>query len=171
MNRSPADLLSAKERTAIAKRMRLVIGHIGTQAQAAEISGSSLRQIKQYLSGQAIPNLVVAERLATAAGYNASWLLTGQATTPRAARALRAERVDAQSVFALLHELRGILIGQRGEPVTNFRRCDYPDHFSPGAYFIVETAEGKRLNPANVKYESDRGVCGVVTITLKPEGA
>lgn len=79
MARRPSgSTLSDEEREALRARLRQVVADTGTQAQAADAAGVSLRQIKKYLAGGALPPpFSVVERLAQVSGYAPIWILKG----------------------------------------------------------------------------------------------
>lgn len=69
--------LTAEERAEFAARMRAMVEAIGTQAQAAEVAGVSVRQLKMYLSGESAPAFLPIGRLAERSGFSLHWVMTG----------------------------------------------------------------------------------------------
>lgn len=59
---------------------------IGTQPEAADIAGVSLRQLKQYLAGDAAPSMLAMGALAAATGFSIDWLVSGLGNKMRSAR-------------------------------------------------------------------------------------
>lgn len=77
-------MLADDERDALRDRIRRAVSLVGTQAEAAEASGVSLRQLKKYVSGVALPPPYrFVARLAAAAGLDPEWLMTGSGTPER----------------------------------------------------------------------------------------
>lgn len=76
--RSTLNDLDPAAREAFAERLRLVVAAIGTQAEAAEVAGVSLAQLKNYLSGTSAPGFIAVGRLAVRAHIRLEWILTGE---------------------------------------------------------------------------------------------
>jgi transcriptional regulator with XRE-family HTH domain len=62
---------------ALAARVRRVVEAIGTQAQAAEVAGVSLRHLKKYLAGEVPISARAAAALSANTGFSLDWLLLG----------------------------------------------------------------------------------------------
>lgn len=62
----------------IAARIRDAIEAIGTQAEAARLTGLSATTLKRYVAGRSMPSKDSVEAIATAAKYSFDWIMNGK---------------------------------------------------------------------------------------------
>lgn len=80
--RSLFDDLTQQEREEFVARLRELVDHFPTQAEAAKVAGVSVGQIKAYIAGRSAPSFLPIARLARAAGRDLNTVLPGG--SPRA---------------------------------------------------------------------------------------
>ena len=70
--------LTAEEREALARRIRVMVDAAGTQAKAARMAQVSVRQIAAYVAGESAPPLLPLARLARETGISLDWVVDGR---------------------------------------------------------------------------------------------
>lgn len=92
--------MSAAELAALASRLRRVVEEIGTQADAARAARVSLRSMKRFLSGEAMPSAPIVAQLAAEGGWSTDWILTGKGRERLATRGVREKAAEVGKQWA-----------------------------------------------------------------------